>query len=641
MRSRFAPPTAALLLSLLAAPATAQTDTLAVEAPTVTVTAARVPMPTEAAPQRVTVLGTRAAERAGARSLADLLDARAPVAVRRYGPSGLASVSLRGASPGQTLLLLDGQRLSDPQLGQVDLGLVPTALLASAEVLHGAAGGLHGADAVGGVIGLHTPPPGAAPAARLTTEAGAWGARRASALATGPLGPVRALAAVERSAGDEDYSVSDPSILGAPRVRRLGWDRDQTSAVLSAAVGDDARGGSAMLWLADAERGLGGGLVDDALVGARQWDRRAHLGLRGVTTQRGLRVEALGAVGRARLRYASPFPAGGRADAIDDTGETQTLTAELRATRPWGRWTPTAALSVGDARAEHPSLADDARDRTLGVALSAAPRAQGGAAPDRVALFPALRADIYAPSGRDARLVVSPSLGLNVRLGRGLRAKASAGRAVRMPTLNDRFWVSGDPDLRPERALAADAGLVAAAPGRSAEVSVYGRLARDLIVWLPDGGVFTPRNVQRTRTLGLEASAQAARAVRAGHLDGVADGGLALALTSARDLGASRALRYVPAWTARAWAGLATRAAGTDLRLDLGLRASAARPVTASQRLDPYAVADLRLGAQRRLGRATLGVALVLDNLTDVRYALVQSYDMPPRAARLHLTLSL
>ena len=632
MRSRFAPLAAAFLLTCLAPPPAAQTDTLTVEA--VTVTATRVPMPTEAAPQRVTVLDRRDAERAGARSLADLLDARVPVAVRRYGPSGLASVSLRGASASQTLLLLDGQRLSDPQLGQIDLGLLPTALLASADIVHGAAGGVWGADAVGGVIGLNTPAPGAAPAGRLSSEAGAWGARRVSGLATAPLGAVRTLAAAEWSVGDEDYALPDASILGAPRVRRLGWDRRQASAVVSAAVGDAGRSGSAVLWLADAERGLGGGLVDGALVGARQWDRRARLGLRGTTTVAGVRLEALGAVGRASLRYASPFPAGDRADAIDDTGDTQTATAELRAHTAVRGWDATAAVSAAAARADHPSLADGARDRSLGVALSAA-------SPGRVRLFPALRADVYTPFGRPAQTVVSPSLGLNADLGGGLRAKASAGRAVRMPTLNDRFWTSGDPDLRPERTWAADAGILAAAPGRSAELTAYGRVARDLIVWLPDGGVYTPRNVARSRTLGLEGSARAARAVRAGRFDGVADGGLALALTSARDLDAARALRYIPAWTARAWAGLATRAAATDLRLDLGVRASAARPVTASQRLAPYGVADLRLAAARRVGDAQLGVAVLIDNLTDARYALVQSYDMPPRAARLQLTLSL
>ena len=147
--------TAALLL-LLSASAAAQVvpDTTLGE---VTVTAAREPVATLAAPVRVSVIDRRDLDATAAASLADALQARAPVHVRRYGPSGLASVTIRGGSSSQALVLLDGQRLTDPALGQVDLSLLPAALLESVEVLSGPASGLYGSDAVAGVIGLRTP----------------------------------------------------------------------------------------------------------------------------------------------------------------------------------------------------------------------------------------------------------------------------------------------------------------------------------------------------------------------------------------------------------------------------------------------------------------------------------------------------
>ena len=630
MRPSLAAALAAALL--LGAPrAGAQTsdtapDTVVVEA--VTVTAARVALPTEAAPARVTVLQARDAERAGARSVAELLDARAPVSVRRYGPSGLASLSLRGAGAAQTLVVLDGHRLGDPQLGQVDLRLLPTALLGSVELLHGAAGGLWGADAVGGVVHLRTPRP-ERPAARLATEAGAWGERRLGALGAARLGALRALVAAEAAGGDGDYAVEDRTRLGAPRVRRQGWDHGQASLVASLAAGTDADGAGASVWLADAERGLGGATVGGAVVGARQWDRRGQLTLRGARRLGGVALAASGAAGRARLRYASG------AGALDETGRTATVSGELRVSGAHRGWDLAAALSAGTGRADHPSLSGGARDGRLGLAVSAA-------SPGRVRLFPALRADVYAPAGGPRETVVSPHLGLNAALGRGWRAKGSLGRAVRMPTLNDRFWVPGGQfGLRPERAVAADAGVVASAPGRSAEVSAFWRGARDLIVWVPDAqGVWSPENVARTRTVGLEAAAQGTRAARLAGLAALADGGAALTLTSARDLDAGTALRYVPAWTARTWSGLGARLGATDLRLDLGVRAEGARPVTASQRLAAYAVADLRLAAERAVGGARLGLAVLVDNLTDARYQSVQSYVMPPRALRVRLTLA-
>jgi len=65
--------------------------------PGVTVTATRIPVPSRDAPARVTVLGTEAINAANATSVADLLEARGPLFVRRYGSSGLASITLRGS----------------------------------------------------------------------------------------------------------------------------------------------------------------------------------------------------------------------------------------------------------------------------------------------------------------------------------------------------------------------------------------------------------------------------------------------------------------------------------------------------------------------------------------------------------------
>ena len=163
---------AAALFLLLSTSAVAQAvpDTTLAD---VTVTAAREPVATRDAPVRVSVIDRQSLDAAAAASLADALQARAPVHVRRYGPSGLASVTVRGSSSSQALVLLDGQRLTDPALGQVDLSLLPAALLESVEVLSGPASGLYGSDAVGGVIGLQTPR-----ASRIVTEAGPWGERK-------------------------------------------------------------------------------------------------------------------------------------------------------------------------------------------------------------------------------------------------------------------------------------------------------------------------------------------------------------------------------------------------------------------------------------------------------------------------------
>ena len=604
-------------------PARAQTapaDTLGA----VTVTAARVAVPTDEAPARATVLGREAIRATAAASVADLLDARAPLHVRRYGPSGLATVTTRGASASQTLLLLDGQPVTDPQLGQVDLSLLPTALLDGVEVMSGPASGLYGSAAVGGVVHLRTSDL-AAP--RATLDVGPWGERRLSARASGGTARTRAVVAVEGAQAEDDYSFADRTRIGSPRVARAGWDSRQAS--LYAALARDGRpgGGRLSVWVADAERGLGG----DGTVGERQWNTLARVAATAYRTTGWGRLDLAGSLQRARLRYATPYPSA-RADAIDDAGRTTAATLDLRASRAIAGWDATAQVVGGAGRGEHPSLGD-ALDRFVGAAVSAQGR-QG-----RVGWFPSLRADLYVPAAAARQLALSPQLGANVELAPALRIKASAARAFRMPTLNDRFWrPGGNPGLRPERAWSADAGLAWAGALTGAELSAFATAARDQIVWAPTAaGVWSPANVARTRALGLEASAQTARPLVLLKRRAAVELGALGTLQDARDLGTDAPLRYVPAWTAKAWGGLAVGA----VRADVGVRAVGRRYTTASASLPlpAHLVVDAQLTARRAVGGVELALSVAAENLTDARYEVVQSYPMPPRHARLRLTV--
>ena len=592
------------------------TDTLGA----VTVTAARVAVPAAEAPSRVTALGREAVRATAAASVADLLEARAPLHVRRYGASGLATATIRGASASQALLLLDGQPVTDPQLGQVDLSLLPTALLDGVEVMSGPASGLYGSAAVGGVVHLRTSDL-AAP--RATLDVGPWGERRLSARASGGTARTRALVAVEGAQAEDDYSFADRTRIGSPRVARAGWDSRQTSLYAALAHDGGRTGGRLSVWAADAERGLGG----DGAVGERQWNTLARVAGTAYRTTRRARLALAGSLQRSRLRYANPYPST-RADAIDDAGRTTAATLDLRVGRSVAGWDATAQLVGGAGRGEHPSLGD-ALDRFVGAALSAQGRA------GRLGLFPSLRADLYVPEGAGRQLALSPQVGANLELASAVRLKASAARAFRMPTLNDRFWQpGGNPDLRPERAWSADAGLAWAGAATGAEVSAFATAAADQIVWAPTAaGVWSPANVDRTRTVGLEASAHAARPLAHASVE---LGALAT-VQRARDAGTDAPLRYVPAWTAKSWGGLAVGA----VRADLGVRAVGRRYTTASasQPLPAYLVVDAQLTARRVVAGVGLALSLAAENLTDARYEIVQSYPMPPRHARVRLTV--
>ena len=66
---------------------------------------------------------------------------------------GQANVSLRGLSPSQTLVLLDGRRLMPADgRGSVDLNVLPPALIERVDVITGGASAVYGSDAIAGVV---------------------------------------------------------------------------------------------------------------------------------------------------------------------------------------------------------------------------------------------------------------------------------------------------------------------------------------------------------------------------------------------------------------------------------------------------------------------------------------------------------
>jgi iron complex outermembrane recepter protein len=65
-------------------------------------------------------------------------------------------VSLRGLGAPRTLVLVDGQRYTTDMFGQTDLSTLPSSLIDSVEILQDGASSIYGADAIAGVVNIHT-----------------------------------------------------------------------------------------------------------------------------------------------------------------------------------------------------------------------------------------------------------------------------------------------------------------------------------------------------------------------------------------------------------------------------------------------------------------------------------------------------
>ena len=608
--------------------------------PNVTVEAKRARLRTKAAAMRVTTLGADDIAATSARTVADLLEARTGLFVKRYGEGGLATASLRGTNSNQTLVLVDGQRVADPQSGQVDLSLLPTVLLESVDVLHGAHAARYGSDGIGGVVRLNTLQPSEDWRIRTTGHLGAFDTRSAGVVASGGEGGVTGLAAAEVSRSERDFPYLNTSLFPRRTVRRRGADRALTTVFSKVSVDRPRHHLSVSGWYNDVERGLPGASNADPS-GARQWDThrrlladyRTHMG-RSVLTVRG---RAQG----TRLRYVNPTAgtrSSSRTEAYAVHGQLQT---------PFGpRWTLESGATFGYDAA---NLRGGVQRVKGGVFL------QGAGEYGRWTLYPALRVDQHI-TGSDAGdlTALSPQLGVNVQplAWGGLRLKGQVGRAFRAPTFSERFnEPGGNPDLAAERGWSAETGAVVQAGGMNAafqaEATVFTTRIRDQIVWFPSfvgpgTQVWRPANMARVVTNGLEASAQGQ--VRLGARSHF-DGGLTFTHTSAEDRSDPQArsyghqLRYQPRQQLKLFAG----AAWGPFSLDVTGRLVGERFITSdeTQALSPYHVFDARLAVTESFGPIAATLDLTIENLFDADYAVIRYYPMPPRHARLRLTLDM
>jgi outer membrane cobalamin receptor len=127
---------------------------------TIVVTGTFTPTPLSEANRAVVSMDTQA-QPLLYNSVVDYLQIDPSVDMEQRGVDGVqADLSIRGAAFEQSLVLLNGLRINDAQSGHHDMDIpVPLEAVSRIEVLHGGASTLYGADALGGVVNFLTAAP--------------------------------------------------------------------------------------------------------------------------------------------------------------------------------------------------------------------------------------------------------------------------------------------------------------------------------------------------------------------------------------------------------------------------------------------------------------------------------------------------
>lgn len=158
----------------------------------VVITARKTPVKQAGTGKLVTVISRAEIEHNSGKTLGQLLERVPGLTINGASqtPGSVQTVYLRGASAGNTLILIDGVPLYDPSgiTGEFDLNNFDISNLEKIEILKGAQSTLYGSDAIAGVINLITRKPDGGPInTTIQLEAGSYGTLKGSAWISGRL----------------------------------------------------------------------------------------------------------------------------------------------------------------------------------------------------------------------------------------------------------------------------------------------------------------------------------------------------------------------------------------------------------------------------------------------------------------------
>lgn len=173
----------------------------------------RMEIPFSKSSRNISIIHRKDIETAPARSLQEILSFTPGLDVRQRGVSGVqADIGIRGGSFEQTLMLVNGIKLSDPQTGHHMVNIpVPLASVQRIDVLKGPASRIYGQNAYAGAINIITELPES-----FNLQAGLYGGdfgmRGGSFQVSLPIGKFKQSLAVSHDASDGHWHNSDYSI---------------------------------------------------------------------------------------------------------------------------------------------------------------------------------------------------------------------------------------------------------------------------------------------------------------------------------------------------------------------------------------------------------------------------------------------
>ncbi len=454
--------------------------------PEMVVTAARLAQPVNESLSDVRVITAEDLAGAGQMSLAEILRQYGGIETSTTGGAGQpVSLSIRGASTAQTLVLIDGLRLGSATAGTTALEHIPVNQIERIEIVAGPVSGLYGSDAIGGAIQIFTRQAGAQPASQLSLGLGSYGTRRIDAAHSERDGAIdwsmaagaqstTGFSATNASAGPFFYNQNIDPHRNSNLSARLGWQ-----------------------W-ADGHH-IGVSVLDSFAVtyysagpGPEQRNRQR------------LSQYAFTSTDQLLPGWSSQLKIGSSRDHYADEGQ---YSDYFETEQHQASWQNTVQVPTGQVVAGVDYLQDRVLSDTPFTVTARDNRAAYvgyTGAIDAHSFGANLRHDDNQQFGG----ANSGALAYGYRLSPQARVRASYGAGFRAPSFNDLYYPgSANPLLKPEHSRSTEAGADLDFAGQHVSLTAFENRIHDKILFVytdPVNFLGQPLNVSAARTRGLE-----------------------------------------------------------------------------------------------------------------------------------------
>ena len=401
----------------------------------ITVTTTLEPLPLAESDRSVNLISPRE-QPLVSNSVVDLLRQHASLNLQARAANGVqADLSLRGTTFEQSLVLLNGLRINDPETGHLNLDIpIPLDAVTRIDILHGSGSTFYGSDAIGGAVNLLTQPPASGLTLIGSIGAGSYTSLEQHLRASYTQGPIAEQLTASRDTSDGFIP-----------------DRNYSSNALASETWLTTKPGTTDILLATSDRPYG---ANQFYGPYPSWERTKGW---FASIQQQLGPQTAASFGYRR--HTDLFVLFIDQPAIYENNHiTTSYEGALRRADTLG---PNTTLSYG-LEADGDTINSNSlgqHSRNQGAAYAnLSLRALG-----RFSLSLGARDEILSGAVNSTDNVFSPSIAAAYTLTRTTRLRASAGHGFRLPTYVDLYYADpttiGNPNLKPESSWSYEAGI--------------------------------------------------------------------------------------------------------------------------------------------------------------------------------------